>query len=106
MSDHQLVDLRVDFGGIHFGSREEQRAYERACILARKAQVVPFAVAPRRTLVTPRGILKAGDEVRQSDFEGTFFVTRDGNGRELRHPVPAWRALRDAVEDGRVLERA
>lgn len=106
MPHHQKVDLRVGFGeGINLGNSEAQRAHEHDCITARQQQRVPFAVAPRRTLTTPRGTLKPGDEVFETDFEGSFISTWDGNGREVRHPVAAWRALRDAVEDGRVLER-
>jgi hypothetical protein len=106
MPYHQRIDLRVNFGGRRqFATEEARRAYEDECIDARSRQTVQFAVAPRTTLPTRRGVLQPGDEVVSDDFEGAPCATRDGRGDVRRHAVPAWRALRDAIADGRVLER-
>jgi hypothetical protein len=100
----QVVNLRTRVP-VRLPSKEAEREYEIVVAAARRAQGVRFAVAPKVRLSLPGGTVRtAGEEVTQADFEGATFTTRDGNGRTTTSSKPAWKALRDAIEDGLVLE--
>jgi hypothetical protein len=101
----QVVNLRARIP-LQLPTREAEREYELKVAAARRAQVVRYAVAPRVQLTLPNGgtVRTAGEEVKLSEFEGGTYAWTDGNGRRRQETKPAWRALRDAIEDGLVIE--
>ena len=109
----QVVNLRTRIP-FRFSTREAEREYELEVAAARRAQAVPYAVAPRATLKLPNGAQKlAGEAVFLSDFEGCTVmtsevagvtVTTSKPGRANQMLVPARKALADAVFEGLVIE--
>lgn len=73
------------------------KAYEAEVAATRKAMVAPFAVAPRCTVATRRGLLQPGAEVAIDDLDEVQGT--DG------YVIAAWRRFRDLVQAGIVLER-
>lgn len=91
----QVIDLRnVRATPITFGDAASERRYAERVREARARQAargIRHAIAPLISLTTPRGaVLEAGSAVMIEDFEGGHF--------------PAPKLLRDAVNQGRVLE--
>lgn len=102
---HQSKNLRAGIP-IRFPTVEAERAYEAEVGVARRLQRAAFAVAPRCKVRLPRSGEEryAGEAVTASDFEGATFTVGDGNGGSKLVVIPAWKALRNAVEEGLVLE--
>jgi len=103
----QIVNMRTCIPGeLTFGSREERLDYECLVATTRRQQRVPYAVAPRVTLRTPKGVIEEGKQVLLEHFEGATFATVGSDGARLEVPISAQRALADAVFDGLVIEAA
>jgi hypothetical protein len=66
-------------------------------VAAVRAQTVPFAVAPRCTLPTLRGVLGPGEPVTVDDIEPS--TGSDG------YVIPSWRRFSELCEQGIVLEK-
>ncbi|MGC4088329.1 MAG: hypothetical protein QM756_10600 [Polyangiaceae bacterium] len=80
-----------------FADREARSKYEVECRDARRAQLVPYAVAPRQQVVTASGkTIGTGQEVTEAMLVGAV--------DSAKRAVPAWRVLRDLVSAGIVLE--
>ncbi|MGC4094910.1 MAG: hypothetical protein QM756_44730 [Polyangiaceae bacterium] len=93
---HESVNLRAG-APTTFADRADRSKYEVECRDARRAQLVPYAVAPRQRVVTASGqVIVAGQEVTEAMLVGAV--------DSAKRAVPAWRVLRDLVASGRVLE--
>lgn len=86
------VNLRRGGPPVALGSREMREAWEREAQELERAMTVPYCVAPMVRLMTVRGVLGPGSEVRREDIVGV-----DGS--------PSWSRFDALLSSGHILER-
>lgn len=96
-----IADLRTATASRIYGSEEAHQLAENEANAARKRQTVRFAVAPRASVNSKRGLLSAGDEIRPEDLEEEEKRTPEGKV----YTIPVWRRFETFVKTGVILEK-
>lgn len=99
---NQTVDLRVGTP-IMFGSDDTRIACEKSCREARASMTVEYQVAPGMRVLTKRGWLNAGAEIKKDDFVDQLAQLPDGRTIVTQH---AWHVMESHLTSGRILSRA